>query len=47
MKRINTTKTLLAGAALAGIMTGGFVARTHAASTNAQIVSVTSTVSSR
>jgi len=31
MKYINTTKNLLAGAALAGIVTGGLVARTHAA----------------
>jgi hypothetical protein len=28
---MNKTKTLLAGAALAGIITGGFAARTHAA----------------
>ena len=31
MKSINTTRTLLAGAALAGIMTGGFAVRAMAA----------------
>jgi hypothetical protein len=31
MKRINTSKTILAGAALAGILTGGFVAKVSAA----------------
>ena len=31
MKRINTTKALLAGAALAGIVTGGFAAKSNAA----------------
>lgn len=31
--KLNTTKTLLAGAALAGIMTGGFLAQANAAST--------------
>ena len=31
MKRINTTKALLAGAALAGIVTGGFAAKSQAA----------------
>jgi hypothetical protein len=35
MKRINTTKTLLAGAALAGIMTGGFAAKSNAAQNGA------------
>jgi hypothetical protein len=39
MKHVNTTKTLLAGAALAGIITGGFVARTHAANSTVQIAS--------
>jgi hypothetical protein len=32
MKRINTTKTILAGAALAGLIAGGFTARSQAAS---------------
>ena len=32
MKRINTTKALLAGAALAGIVTGGFATPVQAAS---------------
>jgi hypothetical protein len=32
MKRINTSKTILAGAALAGILTGGFVAKVQAVS---------------
>ncbi len=32
MKRINTTKTLLAGAALAGLVTGGFAGKVNAAS---------------
>ena len=31
MKRINTSKTLLAGAALAGILTGGFATNASAA----------------
>ena len=31
MKRINTTKALLAGAALAGIVTGGFAVKAQAA----------------
>ena len=31
MKRYSTTKTLLAGAALAGIVSGGFVAKVNAA----------------
>ena len=35
MKRINTTKTLLAGAALAGIITGGFAAKSQAANNGA------------
>ncbi len=35
MKRYTTTKTLLAGAALAGIISGGFVAKVNAA-TNAK-----------
>lgn len=33
MKRINTSKTILAAAAVAGILTGGFAAKTQAAST--------------
>ena len=35
MKRINTTKALLAGAALAGIVTGGFAAKSQAANNGA------------
>jgi hypothetical protein len=35
MKRIQTTKTILAGAALAGIMTGGFLANSQASTTTA------------
>lgn len=31
MKHINSSKTILAGAALAGILTGGFTAQTQAA----------------
>jgi hypothetical protein len=42
MKHNNTTKNFLVGAALAGIVTGGLVARTHAATntTNRQIASL-------
>ena len=35
MKRIGTTKTILAAAALAGIVTGSFTAQARAASSNA------------
>ncbi len=35
MKRINTTKTILAAAALTGTVTGSFTARTQAATSNA------------
>ena len=42
MKHINTTKNFLVGAALAGIVTGGLVARTHAANnaTNRQVTTL-------
>ena len=42
MKRQSTSKTLLAGAALAGLMSGGFVAQLHAASTTAPLNSTVS-----
>ena len=37
MKRINTTKTLLAGAALAGLVSGGFLASAKAASNSGPV----------
>ena len=36
MKRQSTTKTLLAGAALAGILSGGFLASANSATTTTQ-----------
>jgi hypothetical protein len=39
MKRQSTSKTLLAGAALAGLMSGGFVAQLHAASVTTPVKS--------
>jgi hypothetical protein len=42
MKRQSTSKTLLAGAALAGLMSGGFVAQLNAATTTTPVNSTVS-----